>query len=230
MGSHAHLLWQVDCSTHGVPQGSDIAPAVAVLGDLVPPERDAAGEGNDSDYEREFFNDDPLTEDNQEHPRAPEHDPESQAEAGEDIPEGAFGDALFLSNRSWTHNPLSHRWHGFTFTYTPAKAGGGEKGCHWFVVCCYHKLSDQTRCTKSVTVRANEDANEVKKALMAWCVQAPKYNRKRDHGSVVPRQLMVDYAGTLQEDTLERQAQQLPPPPLPLLSDRAYLSAWWSSG
>ena len=96
---------------------------------------------------------------------------------------------------------------GFHFHYSPPdkRPPHGQ----WQVLCYYHKLNDNTACTRSVSCLTAGGKAQALKILKVWCTRAPIHNRKRHHWKDVVQPWHVP-----DPEIIEARARSMRLPPL----------------
>ena len=95
---------------------------------------------------------------------------------------------------------------GFHFLFSTVGMAYGR----WQVTCPYHRLNQQTPCTRSKTVHDAEGKQRFLLLLKQWCLKASWHERRRHHKD---EPLVVD--NCLPEEVMDINVFQLQPPPSP---------------
>jgi hypothetical protein len=113
------------------------------------------------------------------------------------------------------HEHTIPRWGGL-FRLTHRKMSSTYPHGAWQAVCFYHRKNATTLCTKTLAVQSEtaEARWETLRLAKLWCVQAPNYTYKRDHGQWNPRSHPL-----IAMDILDVQVLEMIPPPLIVVTD-----------
>ena len=84
----------------------------------------------------------------------------------------------------------------------------------WQATCPYHRL-EKTRCTRRLNVEEGSTKEATKLLAKNWCLQAPRFSRKRDHAGWNPRA-----HEHFPEDIMDLQVYVLPMVPDVVKSDK----------
>ena len=121
---------------------------------------------------------------------------------GLDAPEGLMMDPAVVPDPSFDWGPdNAFRIH---FTSADLKPPYGQ----WQATCYYHKLSDKTACTRTVSCLHAGGSDNARRLCMLWCLHAPAHSRRRFHKAVPVHSFEV-----LDECILQARCAELPPPP-----------------